>query len=87
MNSLVSGLFNSHDSAQLKSLDLRSQRSELIKANIANSETPGYRAVGIDFEKAMQQMTDSSQIQLKTNSNLHLTSANLKADGLSLIHI
>src|SRR5687768_4997179 len=32
-----------------KALPLRSQRTELIAANIANADTPGYRARDIDF--------------------------------------
>ena len=31
-------------------LSLRSQRFELISANLANADTPGYKAVDIDFE-------------------------------------
>ena len=34
-------------------LKLRSQRQELLAANIANADTPGYKAVDFDFGKAL----------------------------------
>ena len=33
-------------------LNLRSQRQQLLSANIANSDTPGYKAVDLDFPAA-----------------------------------
>ncbi len=36
-------------------LRLRAQRQELIAANIANADTPNYKARDIDFKTAMQQ--------------------------------
>lgn len=39
-----------------KSLDLRMVRQNLLASNIANAETPGYRALDIDFEAALRQM-------------------------------
>jgi flagellar basal-body rod protein FlgB len=35
-------------------LDLRSQRESLIAANIANADTPGYKAVDVDFSRDLQ---------------------------------
>jgi len=34
-------------------LTIRSQRSEMIAANLANADTPGYKARDIDFSQAM----------------------------------
>lgn len=36
------------------SLDMRAYRHKLISSNIANQETPGYRAVDINFEQEMK---------------------------------
>lgn len=36
-------------------LKLRAKRTELLASNIANSETPGYKARDIDFAAAMKQ--------------------------------
>ena len=36
-------------------LDLSTQQIQLTSANMANIDTPGYRAVGMDFEAEMRQ--------------------------------
>jgi|SRR5947209_13785941 len=40
---------------QSEALKLRSQRQELLATNIANADTPQYKAVDIDFGQALQQ--------------------------------
>ena len=37
-----------------EALDVRAYRQELLSSNIANADTPGYKAVDFDFSKAMQ---------------------------------
>lgn len=37
------------------SLHLRAQRQQLLTANIVNADTPGYKAVDLDFQKALDQ--------------------------------
>jgi flagellar basal-body rod protein FlgB len=39
---------------QSAALKLRGQRQELLSANIANADTPGYKAVDFDFAQALQ---------------------------------
>lgn len=34
-------------------MELRAQRAEVIAGNIANADTPGYKAKGLDFKEAM----------------------------------
>lgn len=46
-------------------LRLRAKRQELIAANIANADTPNYKARDIDFKTALQQAS-----QLATGSGL-----------------
>jgi flagellar basal-body rod protein FlgB len=41
-----------------EALKLRSYRQELIAANIANSDTPNYKAVDIDFTQALKAATE-----------------------------
>jgi flagellar basal-body rod protein FlgB len=59
-------------------LRVRSQRQEIIAANIANADTPNYKARDIDFKSAMQQaLGQSAQAGSTTNgliktSDLHL---------------
>jgi len=40
---------------QERALSLRAHRQELIASNIANADTPNYKAVDIDIQKALQQ--------------------------------
>ena len=39
-------------------LNFRQMRQEIIASNIANSETPGYKAKRIDFEEALARALD-----------------------------
>ena len=41
-------------------LDLRSRKLEVISANIANAETPGYSRVEMDFETALARASGNS---------------------------
>ncbi len=45
-------LVNVHHDA----LKVRTQRMEVISGNLANANTPGYKARDIDFDKAMKQV-------------------------------
>lgn len=70
-------------------LSLRSQRQELLASNIANADTPNYKARDIDFSSALQnavartgQGSAQSAGALKTTSPAHLPGA--AADGKAL---
>ena len=52
-------------------LSLRAQRQQLLASNIANADTPNYKAVDIDFNSAMQ-----SALQQVNAAELKLTSSN-----------
>ncbi|RPJ78983.1 MAG: flagellar basal body rod protein FlgB, partial [Alphaproteobacteria bacterium] len=45
------------------SLKYRQMRQELIASNIANAETPGYKAKKIDFEDALARALDTDEQQ------------------------
>ena len=47
-----------------KALQIRTDRMEVISGNLANANTPGYKARDIDFQKAMA----SAQYQQKQHS-------------------
>jgi flagellar basal-body rod protein FlgB len=82
MSSRISGLFTQSDRTQMASLGHRMRRSDIINSNIANSETPGYRAVGYDFENQLQDLVDtSSQKRLRTSSPRHMLNEFATSDG------
>jgi len=48
----------------------RSQRFEMLSSNLANADTPGYKAVDIDFESVFAKQSDA--IKLASTSEGHL---------------
>ncbi|HEX7113638.1 MAG TPA: flagellar basal body rod protein FlgB [Steroidobacter sp.] len=57
-------------------LRLRSQRTEVLAANLANADTPGYRARDIDFREALAAATGrSSGVSLATTQAGHISTA------------
>jgi flagellar basal-body rod protein FlgB len=82
MSSIVGGIFNFSDKLQMESLNQRSRRSEVITANIANAETPGYRAFGYDFEKQLQDLAKTNEpIAVKVTNPRHLKNNFTQSDG------
>ena len=57
-------------------LILRSRRSEILASNIANQDTPGYKAKDIDFKAAMSDAMGSASEFKK--STLKMTTSNAK---------
>ncbi len=56
MASQIDSLLKFHTDA----LNLRAQRQQLLASNIANADTPGYKARDIDFHQALQAMLAGS---------------------------
>lgn len=66
-------------------LALRTKRMELLSANIANSDTPGYKARDIDFRAAMQQ-AGSDQAGLRRTDARHMTGRGVDTDGVQAMY-
>ena len=64
-----------------KALVVRSQRAELLASNIANSDTPGYKAKDIDFKAALEsaQQGQQSANGLKATHSNHIQPASTSA--------
>jgi len=66
------------------SLNLRQMRQEIISSNIANAETPGYKAKRIDFEKALARALDIDEMQaLEMDDQRHFNVGGGGFDNLS----
>ena len=65
------------------SLDLRAKRAEVIAGNIANADTPGYKAVDFDFAKALQAQTSqqNGSLGMALTDSRHLTGRGSQAAG------
>jgi flagellar basal-body rod protein FlgB len=59
--------FGIHEQA----LKLRTQRAEVLAGNIANADTPGYKARDFDFHKLIQQQLPSCE-SMRTTSPRHI---------------
>ncbi|UOD35051.1 flagellar basal body rod protein FlgB [Deferribacteraceae bacterium V6Fe1] len=69
MKFLNTGLINDLSAA----LNVSSLKNKVIAENIANIDTPGYKAKNIDFEKAMQEYFSGGQkLSLKTTDEKHI---------------
>ena len=60
-----------------KVLDLRVIRHDLLASNIANQETPGYKAIDLDFEGAFQKSIsrEKAKLMLVKTDMRHLPSS------------
>jgi flagellar basal-body rod protein FlgB len=55
-----------------KVLDLRAQKAQVISANIANAETPGYSANRFDFEEDLARAISAKGFNLTTSHAAHI---------------
>lgn len=64
-------------------MELRSQRQDIIAANVANADTPGYKARRLEFEEAMREaMPPPGQLRMASTHALHQPVApTLPVDG------
>ncbi|MDC7718505.1 flagellar basal body rod protein FlgB [Vogesella sp. DC21W] len=72
-----------------RSLDLRAARAEVIASNIANADTPGYKAVDFDFGKALKSQTAAQQasgVALAQTDNRHMAAMGSRAVEGGLQH-
>jgi len=54
-------------------LALRAQRSRLLAANLANADTPNYKARDMDFKAALGQTLKGGDISLQTTHRGHMS--------------
>lgn len=65
-----------------KSLDLRSQKQQVIAANIANAETPGYAARKMSFEKDLRTAMETPELAGRQPNPKHFPIGN---NGISSV--
>ncbi len=54
-----------------QSLQIRSKNAEVIASNIANADTPGYKAKGMDFKTALAQAASKQQSGMSRTHEKH----------------
>lgn len=65
MANLIDQAFGSHATA----LQLRAERSQLLAANLANADTPGFKARDIDFRQALASAQGEAGPLVTTQAN------------------
>lgn len=80
--SLIGGLFTRGDFVKMGALNQRLERQHVINSNVANAETPGYRALGYDFEEQLQALSGSEEnLPMKASNPKHYVNGMADADG------
>lgn len=83
----MNGLFDKTMGVLHNSLDLRAARQKLLSSNIANQETPGYRAVDIKFEEELKKREGGpvAGAMLVSTSPRHITTGSGTASDPKVI--
>ncbi|MGL5422448.1 flagellar basal body rod protein FlgB [Serratia fonticola] len=73
-----------------EALNLRAQRQEILAANIANADTPGYQARDIDFASQLNKVmaqgrVNGSGVALNLTSARHIPARNMQPPSLDLL--
>ncbi|SDK85192.1 flagellar basal-body rod protein FlgB [Maridesulfovibrio ferrireducens] len=69
----MKGLFEGHIALTGKVLDLRLQRQNLVASNLANVNTPGYKAKTLEFEDSLQKaIGKDARGKLTKTSKMHV---------------
>lgn len=63
-----------------KAMQVRTDRMEIIAGNLANANTPGYKAKDLDFQKVMQRAQFASEHNLVRTHENHLKGS-MQASG------
>ena len=78
-------LFSSTVATLEKSLNLRSKQHQVLSSNIANMDTPNYKAFELVIEEEMNGTgKPSKRIQLQKTHGNHLAPANQPSDSVEL---
>lgn len=63
------------------SLRIRSKNAEVIASNIANADTPGYKAKGLDFQSALKEAASKQQAGMSRTHEKHFDVRTSTNDG------
>ena len=77
----MKSIFNSTINLLENSLDLRAAKNRLLQSNIANEETPGYRAKDINFEQELKRVGSSTGAGTGTGMDGRTNTAHIPVIG------
>ena len=80
-----SGIFDGTISLLQKSLNLRSVQHQVLSSNVANADTPNYKAFEVAVDEELRKLeTGKPRIQLARTQSSHLPVGRAEADRLTL---
>ncbi len=65
-----------------QAIKLRTERSEVLASNIANADTPGYKAKDFDFQQALAGARKNYTTSLERTNDKHIAVSSQMNDGL-----
>ena len=68
-----------------RALQFSAQRNEVLSSNIANADTPNYKARDLDFGRALNSAREQS-ISLRTTSDLHKQAWGTTGQGAQMMY-
>ena len=68
-----------------QALQVRSKRSEILASNLANADTPGYKARDIDFKQILSQAEQSS-VRIYATNQRHIQPDNDLVSPLEMLY-
>ncbi|SEL38378.1 flagellar basal-body rod protein FlgB [Kosakonia sacchari] len=76
---------------QQEALNLSAQRQEILAANIANADTPGFQARDIDFSSELKKVmergrAENSGVALTLTSSRHIPAQNISTSSADLLY-
>lgn len=82
MSGIIGSLFNQSDRLNIESLSQRLARNQVITSNVANSETPGFRAIGYNFEEQLAALANLDEpFPMKASNDKHFRYEGVENDG------
>ncbi|MCB0336586.1 MAG: flagellar basal body rod protein FlgB [Bdellovibrionales bacterium] len=72
MADIWNGIFDRSVRGLHTNLDIRAKRNEALISNVANAETPGYRAIDVNFAGELERAFDAQKTTLKMTSGKHM---------------
>ncbi|MGI9296195.1 MAG: flagellar basal body rod protein FlgB [Pseudomonadales bacterium] len=61
-------------------ISLRSQRAEILSSNLANADTPGYRAQDLDFASVLKHAGNSGKTTMSATHSAHFGAQEMNVD-------
>jgi len=68
----MTSVIDRHFGVHAEALQLRARRGEVLGSNLANADTPGYKARDLDFRSALSDATAHSTTTMATTQQGHI---------------